>query len=565
MRETWGDSLSKRFVFSTLGAIVLVWLGLTLWNIDWGLPARSDYIRSYYADESYVFLHVSQMRPENFFSPERFSNGSFYFFVAAAGTALAYVLGFASAAGRALYEASPNLVTGLYASTRLTYDLFAFLSIPLVYGIGRELYGKRAGLFSSALFAITPFFVMKCHIIKEDKILLFFLLLSVYAAVRAWKKDASEFRWLLFSGLAIGFATATKWLGILFVWVPLLAFFLGRFEASDSREEHGWELLKRRQTWVKVFCLVGMMAVGFVILCPYVILTPQAFLDGAIGQQLGTSRIGGAFSEPAMDSPLSFTVSNFLLFHLLNLGQHGLGWPLFALSALGLVWALFILKKSDVLILSVSFFWFLFMGRWKAAIVSYDLIAVPFLMLLTGRMLAALCDASNRKGQRIIWTAVLVFVLLSTFIQTAAYVDSLGFPRTQDRLNQAIWEEDLPRGMIADAEAFNWWSPPTVSEIYPRGDLFYSAEALADSAPVAVITHDYVRRAYEATPSVFEKQNSFIHALRTQYTPIAFTAAPGWGPWRYEKKTFCAPFWEATLGPDLTLWISKSVPASSEN
>jgi 4-amino-4-deoxy-L-arabinose transferase-like glycosyltransferase len=93
-------------------------------------------------------------------------------------------------------------------------------SVWLLYATVRRLSGHRAALIAGALLALTPVAVLMFRFNNPDALLVLLTTLASYCVVRALPR--ASWRWLVFAGVAIGFAFLTKMMAGLLV-VPALA------------------------------------------------------------------------------------------------------------------------------------------------------------------------------------------------------------------------------------------------------------------------------------------------------------------------------------------------------
>jgi len=96
--------------------------------------------------------------------------------------------------------------------------LFALGCIFLTYKIGREIYGKRTGLFAAALLALAPWQVIMSRVYLIDVQCLFFSLLCLLVGVSAIRKGSRKLYFA--SGLIFGLAFLTKVFAV-FMLFPL--------------------------------------------------------------------------------------------------------------------------------------------------------------------------------------------------------------------------------------------------------------------------------------------------------------------------------------------------------
>lgn len=139
---------------------------------------------------------------------------------------------------------------------RFPSTFFGLLSICMVFRLGRELFGARAGLIAAALTAVSPFHVWYSQEARMYSLLCLSSLLSIYFFVRVWK-DGKAVHW-------IGFSVCTA----LSLYVHNLAFLvlftLDVFVIMRRR----WKLLKP--------LLLSHAVIGALFL-PWLLLVPSQF------------------------------------------------------------------------------------------------------------------------------------------------------------------------------------------------------------------------------------------------------------------------------------------------
>ena len=115
-------------------------------------------------------------------------------------------------------------VVGLSENAGVTVvTLFGLATTALMYFLGRELYGKPAGLVAAALYGLNPWQLALSRTYLIDTECLFFSILSLLLGVLAIRKCSSKLA--LATGLAFAAALMTKFYAS-FVLIPLLLFYL---------------------------------------------------------------------------------------------------------------------------------------------------------------------------------------------------------------------------------------------------------------------------------------------------------------------------------------------------
>jgi len=109
-----------------------------------------------------------------------------------------------------------------YAAGVAVITLFGVGCVFLVYKLGKTFYGKRTGLFSAGIFALTPWHVVISRSFLIDTQCLFFSLFSLFIGIWAIRK--ASLKLALASGLLFGVALLTKLFAI-FTLIPMAVIF----------------------------------------------------------------------------------------------------------------------------------------------------------------------------------------------------------------------------------------------------------------------------------------------------------------------------------------------------
>lgn len=122
--------------------------------------------------------------------------------------------------------------------------LLGIATIYLVYIVGREWFGKTAGLVSSFLFAISPTVISFSHSSWNPNIMPFFALLSIYSVWKVY--TLKKYNWLYVTVVSFAFILNSHYLGILIA--PVLFVF--------------WLLssVPRRYTLISIFLFSFLMS-----------------------------------------------------------------------------------------------------------------------------------------------------------------------------------------------------------------------------------------------------------------------------------------------------------------
>lgn len=114
---------------------------------------------------------------------------------------------------------------------------FGILTIILVWWVGREWFGKVAGLIAAGLYAIAPTVIIFSKSSWNPNIMPFFALATIYSIWKVWQKR--EYKWLLVAGISYAFVLQSHYLGLLISPV-LFVFWLLSFR--KLKLEGNWNL-----------------------------------------------------------------------------------------------------------------------------------------------------------------------------------------------------------------------------------------------------------------------------------------------------------------------------------
>ncbi|MDP3917986.1 MAG: glycosyltransferase family 39 protein [Candidatus Woesebacteria bacterium] len=91
--------------------------------------------------------------------------------------------------------------------------LLGIVTIYLVFIVGKDWFGKTAGLIAALFFAISPTVIVYSHSSWNPNIMPFFSLLTIYAMWRVWKKN--DYKFLYVMAISYAFVLQSHYLGLL--------------------------------------------------------------------------------------------------------------------------------------------------------------------------------------------------------------------------------------------------------------------------------------------------------------------------------------------------------------
>lgn len=228
--------------------IIAIAFYLRFEGLDFGFPYR------YHPDEVPKFNAISRMLQYGDLNPRYFLHPSILLYST-------YFSNFIMNMG----EVSRTFPELIY-SGRIASMTAGVISVLLTYLIGKELFDRKIGIIASALLAIVPLHVVSSRYVKEDAILLFFILLCTYLVLLAARKRSILYFCL--AALVGGLASSTKYSGVLTICI----LFATPFLATNS--------FKPDIKMLSAFILVVLfLPLGFFIGTPYSVLDYPTFIN----------------------------------------------------------------------------------------------------------------------------------------------------------------------------------------------------------------------------------------------------------------------------------------------
>lgn len=304
------------------------------------------------------------------------------------------------------------------------------LTVAAVYALTMRLYAQKRVAYLAALSVAVCFIhVRESHAAVNDAMLSLTIVLALYSAAGLLRdKGFSQY---VRTGVAIGIATATKYLGIFAAAFLILAHL---FNTSAP-------LLTWRQKLFSIRLYVGLIAipVTFIILTPLVV----GSWDEMLRRVSGLAEYGrSGYHHYILDAHGGW------LFYLKVLGW-GMGWLLLPLSLLVLCFSLVRRRPQDLLLGMPSVIYYAIMASQKMFFARFILPIVPFLLIITSAWLVRWVDGLNSsrfsKYSRVSLGTIAAILLFQPCI-TSLWFDIL-LMRPDTRLLAVEWlTEFVPQG-----------------------------------------------------------------------------------------------------------------------
>lgn len=431
-----------------LSVVLLLALGLRLWNINFGLP----YL--YHPDEPRYIntaLHLFQTGNIDPHAIRELSINSFVYVV----NALAY--GGYFLAGKILgVFASPDAITplemvvmasgrapfpSLVLYSRLLTMLFGLGAILLLYGVGRDFaQSELAGILAALGLAVSPGNVLHSKFVVGDEMVVFFVCLSLWAAIRiAERGKSSDY---LLAGAAFGFALSAKLTGaIVLLPIGLAHLFRYRLRAFHQRRIY----------------MAGIAAlVAFVATTPFVLVDPfKVYADW----QSESFHYGSSHAGIEGD-----TIAWYLRYLWEVEG------PVTLLGLLGLLLALYRRSSLTIILGSLLVAYVAIVGTVPVRNDRTILPILPLLLLFAAYLAAELWHRAQT------WRSPFRLLALSALVVVAA--SALGWPlqrsiqknveigSTDGRALAQVWiAENLPHGAKVAVESYSPFVDPALYQV----------------------------------------------------------------------------------------------------
>jgi hypothetical protein len=291
-------------------------------------------------------------------------------------------------------------------------------TVALVGMTAARLYSRRVGLAAAALAAVAPFEVVYAHVASPDVPLATLTVLTLYLAWRIAngapasagtaepRRALAEPTWAAAAGLAAGAATGTKYTGLALT-VPV-----------------AWAVAERalaRRSWRVAATLAVVAGLGFAagaaLACPPCVLHADRVL-AAMRSHLAVNTDLYAHLHNAHLAPALGWYGRPYAYQLVAAFPFVLGWPLYALSLVGVAVAAWRRERADRIILATIVPYFLVMAGSMVVYPRYLLPLLPALVILGARA-ATLVRA--RRVRLAVLAAVWIYALAFGASQVARF------------------------------------------------------------------------------------------------------------------------------------------------
>lgn len=345
------DSWLRRISFPLLGLILLGGLTLRVWNLnfDRGIGSHPDerstacfYAPTIALPASWAEFWDPQSSPLNPLwdrqrqEPRSFTYGHFPLYLGVAmGQLFEQLAPAAQMAGVPqptveLMQRGKDSCDAIAVAGRLSIALLDTLTIFFLFLLGKDFFGRAAGLLAAAFYAFAVQAIQLSHFFAMDPASTTFTVLAVWGGTRMLqRRDLSV---AFGTGAACGLAIASKFSALPVLGVPAVAALLVIGRAAQQSRQDGHTLDGRIAFAASVQLMVAWAAALalFFVASPYAVLDWDTFSRAVLVEQ-------GMMVRGVADLPFTRQYRNTppYLYFIQQQLQWGLGWPLGMVALIG--------------------------------------------------------------------------------------------------------------------------------------------------------------------------------------------------------------------------------------
>lgn len=461
---------------------------IRLWGINFGLPYE------YHVDENQYVRQAASMGA-NGLEPGDWYNPPFLKYILLGEYGLLYVVGklwgvFASSADFGNQMTIDP--TWLYLLGRLTSVLLGTITVLIAYWIGKSAYNRRVGILGALFLAVSFLPVRESHFAVNDAAITFWMAVALLAAVKIFQNG--KWRWYILGGVSLGLGFATKYSGLVAIMPILIAHF------------YTPEALRNKYSYGKLFTLFILILVSAALASPYFILTPgkalvnisELFLSGQDGFWNWQIDPGGGF-----------------IFYIKTL-IWGLGWGLFLLSVVGMLFALLRHEPVDLVFLSIPILMFIFLGRQQMYFGRFMLPLIPPMLILAASFLDKfVVSILTKTSSQQLGFVLLVILLIAQPLSNAIRFDLL-ISRVDTRTLAKRWVEKNISEDSGIAMDWPFFCAPLSTEELPKANTLRTYQVWVSEFGAGEGLFDHDLEWYSANGFDYLIACSYIYQLQLE-------------------------------------------------
>ncbi len=300
-------------------------------NIGWGLPYP------FHPDEYNIVRAIQSLSCETLSTecmhPHFFAYGQFPMYIAYAGLQVyAYTLGGGSALSLS------EVTIALRTISAIASVIVVFIGIRIVHLLFPR--SKKIGytLFVGLVLIYNPGLIQFAHFGTTESLLMFFYLTLVWLSVRKFiDKSFSWTRYILYSGITMGFALGTKMSALVFAAVPVIVILSGFIVPSGMISlRNVWQHVHShtkeiRHTIVQLLLFGLIMGIVALLVSPHNIIAFNHFMSSMRYESaIGTGDIIAFYTR-------SFQHTVPIIFQFTRVFPYVLGWGMVIASVIAFI------------------------------------------------------------------------------------------------------------------------------------------------------------------------------------------------------------------------------------
>ena len=370
----------------------------------------------------------------------------------------------------------------VYLIGRLLSVLAGTATILLVYLLARRTDDSTHAWIAAPALAFSLFHVTHSAWATTDVTSSF--LLTAFLLLLLMAFDSESRRLSIAAGIALGLLVGTKYTGAVAV-VPLLILAIGRHSGGEDSSIRNSLAGAIRDPRLWIIVIVGL--VTFLVSTPGILIHPQAFLDSILYEQSRLADLQEAFSVPS------------IIGHQCRVLARTIGIPLAAAALVGLLLSLFRPSSTDIALAALVVAFFVYFR--EGLLGRYVILVMPVLAIFVSRGLLW-WNRSRSRALRFVGGALAVIVLSHAAVYSMLGVLSR-YPDTRTQATRFIAREVPPGASIGIAytssdypwPAHRWRYPVIDFERHPYEDFLESPDYLVVSSYDADRINQTIRQA----------------------------------------------------------------------
>lgn len=487
----------KRLPMLIVLEMTIVGLLLGMWGIKKHLPYIPE------VDESTFVTSAVRMASSGNLNPNWFGHpGSTTLYPLALGSHIWY----ATTQNGDLLVPNPDLqthfdrhISDYYLMGRLLSLLYAVLTLPVTYLLGKRVFSQRTAVIGAWLLLTYTVYWAHAQLTRSDLAATFWGMLALWLCLRAYERPSWQ-RYIV-AGLVVGVSIASRYfmlpLALLLFMVWAAQFWGGRGERQR------WKLFRNG--------ILGFLAIvsGFALLTPYFFLDFNTAVANILLE---------AHSEHLGADSLS-KAGNFLWYITTAIPQ-SISWPQTILALAGIVLAVSSRKPARLLLAAYIFIFLIVISLSPLHWMRWIIQLLPLLALFAASVLDYAAAAFAQRRQWAPRTETIVLLLMVALISIMPLNEMSrsklrqSTPSTRIAARQWIIE-NIPSGSKIGLE---WYTAPLQGTDYEATELFTlsrggSVEAYAAEGYDYLVVSANIYDRFRAEPERYAPEIAFYDAL----------------------------------------------------